>query len=359
MMLSTTVTPVTDREAWDKALTRLPNPQALQSWDWGDFKSRWGWQPARLLWSTEAGLPLAAAQILRRPIPKTPWSMLYLPRGPVLDYQNLPLLDQVLKAIEAYGRREKALFLKIDPDVSIGAGDTEMVADHDGQAVKRLLLEHGWQYAAQQIQFKNTVVLELTPAPEALLAAMKSKWRYNIRLAGRKGVTVTAGTLADLEVFYEMYALTSQRDNFLIRPKAYYLDLWRHYLQLTPKRARLLLAYVDHTPVAGLILFYFHKTAWYMYGASTGQHRNLMPNHLLQWEAIKGAKAAGCSRYDMWGAPDSFGESDPMWGVYRFKAGFGGVTRQGLGAFDYPIQPLKYRLYNRLLPTLLSLWRRY
>ena len=196
-------------------------------------------------------------------------------------------------------------------------------------------------------------MIDLRPEPDELLAAMKSKWRYNIRLARRKGVEIRAGTVDDLTKFYEMYAATGRRDGFLIRPEPYYLDVWSHFL--AAGRAEMLLAEVDGEPVAGLILFWFGSTAWYMYGASTGQHRQLMPNHALQWAAICQARDRGCTRYDMWGAPDRFDEADRLWGVYRFKQGFGGQVIQGVGAFDYPVHRWLYRAFTTALPQLRTL----
>ena len=349
---------ITDCNTWHEALTQLPNPQVLQSWGWGTFKSRWGWQPTRLLWRQESGLPIAAAQVLKRSIPKTPWHMFYAPRGPIFNYADQALARQVLQDLEAYAHHQNAIFIKIDPAVTLAKEPAESSPDPVGQAIQQLLRNRNWHYAPQQIQFKNTVMLDLASPEETLLQHMKPKWRYNIRLAKRKGVSVRVGGPADLDTFFDLYTVTSRRDNFLIRPKAYYLDVWQQFLQATPKQAELLLAYVDQIPVAGLILFYFHQTAWYMYGASSGQHRNLMPNHLLQWEAIKAAQAAGCTRYDMWGAPNTFDESDSMWGVYRFKMGFGGVTRQGLGAYDYPVHSFQYTLFNHILPKIQSILRR-
>jgi lipid II:glycine glycyltransferase (peptidoglycan interpeptide bridge formation enzyme) len=133
--------------------------------------------------------------------------------------------------------------------------------------------------------------------------------------------------------------------------------LWAQFLR--SNRARFLLAEAKGEPIAGLIMFCFEQTAWYMYGASSNQHRSLMPNHLLQWEAIRLAKSLGCAQYDMWGAPDNFDASNPMWGVYRFKIGFGGETKRGLGAFDYSPWPWRYRLYTAATPRLLALMRRH
>ncbi len=351
------LTTITTENEWRTALTALPTPHALQSWAWGAFKARWGWEPTRLVWRADDGLPRAAAQILRRPIPRTPWQMLYVPKGPVWHYHDSALVQSVLADIERFARTHRALFVKIDPDVPLafGTGETEM-PDADGLAVQKMLRVRGWRFSPQQIQFKNTVLLDVNADDDTLLARMKSKTRYNIRLAGRKGVSVRQGTAADLPEFYRLYAVTSHRDGFLIRPEAYYLDVWTQFLR--DDAAALLLAEFNGEPIAGVMLFFGGQTAWYMYGASDNRHRNVMPNHLLQWEAIKTARARGCTTYDLWGAPDVFDESDSMWGVYRFKMGFGGITRQGLGAYDFPVSPLLYRGYLTLLPRVLSLLRR-
>jgi lipid II:glycine glycyltransferase (peptidoglycan interpeptide bridge formation enzyme) len=352
-----TIKTIDNRPEWDRALAGLPAAHVLQSWAWGEFKSRWGWTAERLLW-LEDGAPAAAAQILARAIPYTPWRFLYVTKGPALAYGNSGLAGRVLADLEEYSRRAGALFIKIDPDVARQYGEPAEGCPPEpaGQATLALLARRGWRFSPEQIQFRNTVWLDLSPTPDELLAGMKSKWRYNIRLAERKGVAIDAGTAAELPLFYRMYAETGARDGFLIRPESYYLDGWRQFIELG--QAELLLARVGDEVVAGLILFFFGPTAWYMYGASTGQQRQLMPNYLLQWQALCRARARGCTRYDLWGAPDLFGEGDPMWGVYRFKQGFGGRVVQGLGAFDYPARPALYWAFVRALPRLRAVWRR-
>ncbi|MCB0210407.1 MAG: peptidoglycan bridge formation glycyltransferase FemA/FemB family protein [Anaerolineae bacterium] len=351
------VSPIQDANLWDRSLAALPYAHALQSWEWGEFKSRWGWSAARLLWQHD-DRPVAAAQILARPIPPTPWQFMYITKGPALDYADAALVDTVLGDLETYAAENRALFLKIDPDVAryYGEPEAEPPRDPTGQAVLDQLARRGWCYSPEQIQFKNTVLIDLQPEPDAILARMKSKWRYNIRLAGRKGVEVRTAHRQDLPTFFAMYAETAQRDGFLIRPEAYYLDVWRRFIEID--QAELLLASVGDEVVAGIILFYFGARAWYLYGASTEQHRNLMPNHLLQWTAMCRAKSRGCTVYDMWGAPDVFDESDSMWGVYRFKQGFNGEVLQGIGAYDYPVRPRLYRAFTQTLPQARTLIRR-
>ena len=346
---------VTDAQTWDAALLALPNPHALQSWAWGEFKSRQGWSPTRLLWQAGSE-PVAAALILQRKLPRLPVSVLYVPKGPILDWTDTGLAQQVLAHLERVARSRWALQIKVDPDVYY----PEHAPDFSprpacAQEIAPLLAGRGWRYSDEQIQFCNTVLLDLEGSEDDLLAEMKQKTRYNVRLAARRGVKVRQGAAADLDLFYALYAETSQRDGFLIRMRDYYLDVWGSFLQAG--HARLLLAEAEGEVVAGLLLFTFGSTAWYMYGASSSRHRKYMPNNLLQWEAIRAAKAAGCTLYDLWGAPDELTESDPMWGVVRFKLGLGGQLAKGLGAWDFPVNRAAYRFYEAVMPRYLT-WLR-
>jgi lipid II:glycine glycyltransferase (peptidoglycan interpeptide bridge formation enzyme) len=231
------------------------------------------------------------------------------------------------------------------------------------------LQARGWRFSDEQVQFRNTVIVDLTASEEALLARMKQKTRYNIRLAVRKGVRVRTGGREDFSMLYRMYAETSLRDGFVIRDEPYYRTVWEAFYPDGPSTSQAepgrsgpalepLIAEVEGEPVAAVMVFRFAGRAWYLYGMSGELHRERMPNYLLQWEAIRRAKAAGCTSYDLWGAPDHFDESDSMWGVYRFKEGLGGSVVRHLGAWDYPNRPLVYRLYTQTLPRLLGVMRR-
>jgi len=213
----------------------------------------------------------------------------------------------------------------------------------------------GWRESDEQVQFRNTVWLDLSGSEEDWLARMKQKARYNLRLSQRKGVQVRVGSQADLAQLYRMYAETSVRDGFVIRNETYYLSLWQTFMERG--LAQPLVAEVDGEMVAGIFLFTFAGRAWYLYGMSRQAHRDKMPNYLLQWEAMRLAKSRGCTQYDLWGAPDVFDESDSMWGVFRFKEGLGGQVVRTAGALDYPSRPILYTLYTRVLPRLLDLMR--
>jgi lipid II:glycine glycyltransferase (peptidoglycan interpeptide bridge formation enzyme) len=185
---------------------------------------------------------------------------------------------------------------------------------------------------------------------------MKQKTRYNIRLAEKKGVVVRQGSINDFDSIYEMYAETSVRDGFIIRPKEYYFQLWDSFIQAG--MAIPLIATVQGDPVGVLFLFYFNKKSYYLYGMSRDVHREKMPSYILQWEAIKLSKSLGCEIYDLWGAPDVFNPSDRMWGVYKFKEGLGGEVIQTLGAYDFPTSKIAYTIIQEALPKIQSLARK-
>ncbi|HLB49993.1 MAG TPA: peptidoglycan bridge formation glycyltransferase FemA/FemB family protein [Anaerolineales bacterium] len=344
--------PVTDLQTWDSALASLPNAHLLQCWQWGEFKSRYGWSARRLLW-THNDQPVAAAQVLKRSV--GPLSILYVPKGPCLDWSNADLAASALADLESLARRERAIFIKIDPEIDL---NTEYSILKTQDPSRFTLHASRFTLSSSQVQFKNTVWLGLARPEEDIIASFKQKTRYNIRLAERKGVTVRIPPPAEtpLDLLYHLYAETSVRDGFVIRHPDYYRDAWGGFIQAG--RAQPFVAEVEGQPVAAIIVFHFAKRALYMYGMSSGEHREKMPNHLLQWAAIQWARAQGCTLYDFWGAPDVFEESDPMYGVWRFKEGFNGTVVRTPGALDYAPSPLLYRLYTVALPRLLDVMRR-
>ena len=351
-----------DAQTWNNTIAALPNPHLLQTWQWGEAKAQYGWTPHYKTWQDGRGEIIAAAQILQRTIKLPGMSanlrMLYVPKGPLLNWEDAQLRQRVLADLKSFAKERRAFFIKIDPDLRLGIG---VLGEEDaeeielGQSIVSELKSSAWRFSKEQVQYRNTVMVDLTPDEDQLLANMKQKTRYNVRLAGRKGVSIRVGTANDFDMLYNMYAETAQRDGFTIRSKDYYLTVWNTFLDAGMLQP--LIAEVEGQAVAGLMLFTLEQTAWYIYGMSTTAHRNKMPTYLLQWEAIKAAKAAGSSAYDLWGAPDTFDESDSMWGVYRFKQGLGGQVVRHIGAWDLPVRPWLYTLYTQALPRLLSLMR--
>lgn len=340
-----TRTRVDSKTRWNEILDQLGKTHFLQSWEWGDLKARYGWSAERFSWGAEDG-PVAAAQVLTRGLRLGPLNLplriQYVPRGPLLDWEDSAVLQTVLSDLNDHARGSGALSIKVEPEFPADAIPT--------------LDRTGWFPSSEQIQFKNTVVLNLEATEDALLATMKQKTRYNIRLAGRRGIEIRPGDLNDFDLLYDLYAQTSVRDGFVIRHAEYYRDVWSSLV--SADMAQIFIAGFEGRPIAALVAVLFGKVAYFLYGMSSGEHRDKMPNHLLQWEAIRGAKKAGYHTYDFWGAPDVVDESDPLWGVYRFKSGFGGEIQQTIGAFDHTSKRLLYNAYTRLLPAALSLMRR-
>lgn len=346
----------------------------LQSWRWGEFKKASGWSALRLVLkegvgpsnngATSAGRPIVCGQVLFRSAPRVPFpiSIGYLPRGPV-NLSPVQSDSQVAQAfwqgVHRAARKRGAIFLKVEPDIALG----EHVSRSE---VDRKMAALGFRTSGR-LQPARTIVLDLDKSEADLLAAMKPKTRYNLRLAGRRGVQVRrAETLADLQSFYGLLEVTGQRDEFGIHTFPYYEQMWRLYGPEGSNTALVLLA--DHPdevereqgPIGGLLALRFGREAIYMYGASDNRGREHMPNYLLQWEAIRWAQQNGCQVYDFWGIPDAPPEDDVdneqaaaantrsgLRGVYWFKKGFGGREVDYPGAYDYVYKPVLYKLWMR------------
>jgi len=352
-----------DYHKWDDLIAGLPHAHVLQTAEWGQIKSQFGWQRLPVVWKDSQGSIRAAAMLLSRsvtvPLLSRLLSFLYVPKGPLLDWSNSILRLQVLRDLEMIARNRRAVFIKIDPDLQLGTGESALqdsLGDNTGYEVVSDLENMGWRYSHEQIQFKNTVQIDLSLDQDQLLARMKPKTRYNLRLAGRKGVKIRKGDVHDIPLLYQLYLETSVRDNFVVRKQAYYQEVWSKFL--ASNLADVFVAEVEGKAIAGVILFRFAGKAWFLFGMSGSEDREKMPNYLLQWESILNLKANGCKIYDLWGAPDEFIETDPLWGVYRFKEGLGGVTVRHIGAWDLPLSNSKYYLYSRILPALLD-WMRW
>jgi peptidoglycan pentaglycine glycine transferase (the first glycine) len=199
---------------------------------------------------------------------------------------------------------------------------------------------------ARPVQPIRTIMLDLTPDEQGLLTNMKEKWRYNIRLAGRKGVQVRpARGREDVQAWYRLLQTTGQRDSFGIHTFDYYWQAWQIFTPL--QQAQLFLAEYEGQLLGGIFVGSMARHAIYLYGASGNENRNLMPNYLLQWEAIRWAKSQGATSYDMWGIPETDDADEAMVGVYRFKSGWGGRVARFAGNYEHVFHPLAMRLARK------------
>ena len=327
------------REQWDQFVNEHPCGHLLQSWGWGELKASMGWHPLRLaLWDTERQHMVAIAQVLCRSVTHVPlWAghLAYIPKGPVLDWSQPLLCEALFRQLDTELRRQGALALRMEPRAASSESITKQLAALQFQP-------------APAIQPVRTILLDLTCDEETLLARMKEKWRYNVRLAERKGVRVrVAQTMEDVQSWYSLLQTTSKRDRFAIHTLDYYQQVWRCFV---PRgQVRLLLAEYNGQLLAGIFIGLMAKQAIYLYGASSNEQRHLMPNYLLQWEAIRWAKQEGAVEYDFWGIPETDDEHEAMAGVYRFKSGWGGEVVRFGGGFERTYRPLAMRLVRRFL----------
>jgi peptidoglycan pentaglycine glycine transferase (the first glycine) len=313
---------------WRLFLKKHPDAHLLQMGEWGELKSAFGWRPVRLILEDKIG-----AQILFRCLPLG-LTLGYMPK-PLFSCQLSVISDQFWNEVDKTCKRHRAFFLKMEPDVWDGTSTLD---------------NSSFIPSKYNIQPPRTIVLDIKDTEEAILARMKQKCRYNIRLAEKKGVSVRAWD--DIEGFYAMMQVTGGRDGFGVHSPEYY---HRAYELFHPTGAcELLLAEFEGRPLAALMVFANGRRAWYVYGASNDEERKRMPTYLLQWEAIRWAKGHGCEVYDLWGVPDENEDvleadfesrHDGLWGVYRFKRGFGGEIRRAAQALDRVYNPLLYKLY--------------
>ncbi len=321
---------------WDTFLARFPDPHILQTTPWGQLKADFGWKVKRV---TEQD---AGAQILiRRILPGVNFA--YIPKGPVGTRAQLLWED-----IDALCRTNRCAFIKLEPDRWMGE-ELSNIDDGFPDSQRLMLSQHS-------IQPMRTLVVDIRGDEAQILGRMKQKTRYNINLALKKNVIVKPYT--ELGTFYDLMEITGQRDQFGIHSLAYYqraYDLF-HAQDL----CQLLVAEFEATAISALMVFRMGKRAWYFYGASADAQRDKMPNYLLQWEAMRWAKSQGCTEYDLWGVPDAdldtleanfTTRTEGLWGVYRFKRGFGGELKRCAATRDRVYNPILYRLY--------SLWLKY
>ena len=338
--------PIEQQHLWDAYISGCPSGHLLQSWGWGELKASAGWHPLRLaLWDTQREQIVAAAQVLRRTprhLPLRVGHLAYIPKGPVLDWSGHDvsgLIQTFFFHLHANLVQQGALALQAEFACEVESPESKLlIRDLQAMNFRRV----------QSIQPGRTIVLDLAHDEDTLLANMKEKWRYNIRLAARKGVQIrVAETVEDVEKWYGLLQTTSIRDRFGIHTLEYYRRAWQIFAPR--KQARLLLAQYNGQLLAGIFVGLMSKQAVYLYGASSNEQRQLMPNYLLQWEAIRWAKQEGAATYDFWGIPETDDQSEVMAGVYRFKSGWGGSIVRFPGNYECIYHPLTMRLVRKVI----------
>ena len=329
---------------WDAFVASHAHGSILQTTNWARLKNRFGWTSHRV-WMRKEGRLVAGAQVLYRSAAAGLVKMAYIPHGPLVDWDDDEQVTILFNQIDQSVYDRGASILKIEPLLW-----QDKITTAKWHAICQ---RHNLLPDTDTIQPPNTVMVDLRPSPDDILAQMKQKTRYNIRLAAKKDVTVRRGSLKDIPVFNKLMRQTGERDQFGVHTPMYYYAAFEIFEPMD--QVALFLAEYEGRPLAGVMVFALGETAAYLYGASSSEERQRMPSYAVQWAAMEWAKTRGCRQYDLWGIPDapeeeleaSFADRhDGLWGVYRFKRGFGGQIQRTIGAADRVYNKLVYKLYQ-------------
>lgn len=320
-------------QQWDQFVRQQPHAHALQLSAWGELKSAYGWKSEQVIVKDNSEI-IAGAQILYRPLPARLGTMAYLPFGPYCKdpERNADLWAQ----IDRSARERGAAFLKWEPGIDANPNTS------------------GFRPSPQTVQPPSTILIDIADE-ETMLARMNQSTRRKIRKSLKGGAIYREGSTEDVKRFGQLMQTTGSRNEFGVHETAYYELAYRLF---APQDAALLLVEYEGELLAGVMIFAVGDTAWYLYGASSDERRELMASYGIQWQAILWARSRGCKVYDMWGIPDAneatleteFEQrSDGLWGVYRFKRGWGGRVVRSAGAWDRVYNPIIYTAYRAAL----------
>ena len=307
-----------------------------QSLEWGKVKE--AWINEVVLARNEKGEIIGSISVLIRKIPVF-GNLMYSSRGPVCDVHDEKVLQQLTDGVKQLAKKYHAFVLKIEPDIKSDDKEFRNRIEKIGYRIKDNAKDF-----SEEIQPRYVFRLDIKgKTEEDVFAGFHQKTRYNIRLATKKGVTVKQGTREDLKDFHRIMIETGDRDGFIIRPLSYFEKM---YDELAPEHMKVLMAYYEGKPISGVIAIMYGNKTWYLYGASSNEYRNVMPNYLLQWEMIKMAIARKDDVFDLRGVSGVVDESHPQYGLYRFKKGFGAEFTEFIGEIYIPFKPIVYKLYQ-------------
>lgn len=325
-----------DKENYKKFLESHDRCNFQQSLEWGNVKTNW---IKEVILSVDKNDNIKGSLcVWIRKIPIF-GNIMYSARGPICDIYDENVIKDIVEGANELAKKYNAFVLRVEPDIL-----------KNDEKFREVISKCGFKIKDDSKDFKDEIQprfvfrLDLRgKTEEEIFAAFHSKTRYNIRLATKKGVVIKEGTREDLKSFHDIMIETGERDNFIIRSLEYFE---RMYDELAPTHMKLLMAYHDNQPISGIIPIMYGNKVWYLYGASSNKHRNLMPNYLLQWTMIQEAIKRGADMYDFRGVSGVVDENHPQYGLYRFKKGFNAEFTEFIGEIFIPYKPLKYKLYK-------------
>jgi lipid II:glycine glycyltransferase (peptidoglycan interpeptide bridge formation enzyme) len=338
---------------------------------WAEVKS--GWKSKSVGWFDERKL-VCVGLILIRNIPKTKWSLFYLPEGPVLDPDYAKNVVDWLTPLRDFAKESGAFNLKLGPQVTINTWSASTIKsaisdniyrqfkDVDPDRVNPFGNEIGTKLrnlGGKQIETDGEGFGDVQPrfvfaidvqdkSDEELLASFSQEWRRNIKKAEKSEVKVRQATFSDLETFHTLYKETAKRDKFTPRPLNYFKQMWKSLNENSNNLAemRLYIAEQENICHAACLWVRVGKHVWYTYGASSTNGRELRPSNAIQWQMMRDARDAGAGIYDMRGIAATLNEKSPLFGLLRFKIGTGGKVIQYVGEWDFVLKPLIYKAFR-------------
>jgi lipid II:glycine glycyltransferase (peptidoglycan interpeptide bridge formation enzyme) len=323
---------------WDRFVEKHPRGHLLQLSAWGDLKAAFGWEPVQVALADSKGRLVSGTQLLLRRLPLRLGWMAYAPYGPLVDWSDPDSEFPLMVTLDRTAREHHVAFVKIEP----GFGLDDLDFRH-----------FGFRPSPHTIQPPRTMAIDISGDEEAILARMNQGTRRNIRKSAKFEIAIREGKRSDVASFNALMAETGTRDVFGVHVPEYYE---RAYDLFVPKgRAALILGSYGGQDLAGVMVFALGQRAWYLYGASSDRERQRMASYGVQWAGIQWARRKGATIYDMYGVPDADPEtleaqfetrSDGLWGVYRFKRGWGGTVVRSAGAWDRVYNPLIYAAYR-------------
>jgi lipid II:glycine glycyltransferase (peptidoglycan interpeptide bridge formation enzyme) len=360
-----------DKETHVEFLRNYQTFSFLQLPCWAEVKS--GWKSKSVGWFDERKL-VCVGLILIRNIPKTKWSLFYLPEGPVLDPDYAKNVVDWLTPLRDFAKESGAFNLKLGPQVTINTWSAATIKsaisdnvyrqfkDVDPDRVNPFGHEIGTKLrnlGGKQIETDGEGFGDVQPrfvfaidvqdkSDEELLASFSQEWRRNIKKAEKSEVKVRQATFSDLETFHTLYKETAKRDKFTPRPLNYFKQMWKSLNENSNNLAemRLYIAEQENICHAACLWVRVGKHVWYTYGASSTSGRELRPSNAIQWQMMRDARDAGAGNYDMRGIAATLNEKSPLFGLLRFKIGTGGKVIQYVGEWDFVLKPLIYKAFR-------------
>ena len=299
-----------------------------------------GWAREVIVSRDESGGIIGGASVLIRKMPIFGAAMMYCPRGPVCDIHDRAVLSDIKNGADELAKKYNAYTFKIDPEVK--SDDDNFALLMNDMGFKNFRGGDGFETIQSRVNFR---LYMSSKNEDEIFAGLSQKTRYNVRVAKKHGVEIKIVGEEMLDEFVRLMRITGERDGFSVRPKSYFANMLRELGEC----CRLYMAFYNGRAISGAITTNYAGKTSYTYGASDNEHRNVMPNYLLQWEMIRWAIETGCRVYDFHGVPANPSEGHPLHGLYRFKKGFGGTLDDGAGEYDYFYRPFLARIIDKAI----------